>query len=139
MRNAKLIGVSSKEYLYGGLYVQVVIREAKPEEHEELTEISFAAKRYWNYPQEYFDVWKDELTISGDYVKNNAVFAAEAGGSLAAYYSIVEVKREFFAGETKVEKGILARAHVCYVKVHRLRHRQADVFPCKKSVPGNGG
>jgi GNAT superfamily N-acetyltransferase len=85
--------------------MKVSIRKAKPEEHEILTQISFAAKKYWNYPQEYFDVWKDELTISEDYVNNNTVFVAEADGEPAAYYSLVEVKQEFIAGKTKVEKG----------------------------------
>ena len=85
--------------------MEVIIRQAKPEEHETLTQISFAAKKYWNYPQEYFDVWKDELTISEDYVKDNSVFVAEADGEPTAYYSIVEVKQEFRAGKTKVEKG----------------------------------
>ncbi len=85
--------------------MEVSIRKAKPEEYEMLTEISFAAKRYWNYPQEYFDVWKDELTISEEYVEDNTVFIAEADGETAAYYSIVFVKKEFMAGKTKVEKG----------------------------------
>jgi GNAT superfamily N-acetyltransferase len=85
--------------------MDIKIRKAKPQEHEILTEISFAAKRYWDYPQEYFDVWKDELTISEDYIKNNIVFAAEADATLAAYYSVVEVKQDFMAGRTKVEKG----------------------------------
>ena len=85
--------------------MKVVIRQAKPEEYETLTQISFAAKKYWNYPQEYFDVWKDELTISEYYVKDNTVFVAEADGEPTAYYSIVEVKEEFMEGSTKVEKG----------------------------------
>ena len=85
--------------------MKIYIRQAQPEEHEILTQISFAAKKYWNYPQEYFDVWKDELTISEDYVNNNTVFVAEADGEPAAYYSLVEVKQEFIAGKTKVEKG----------------------------------
>ena len=85
--------------------MKINIRKAKPEEHEMLTQISFAAKRYWDYPQEYFDIWKDELTISEDYIKNNTVFVVEASGEPAAYYSIVEVKQEFIVGRTKVEKG----------------------------------
>ena len=85
--------------------MKIRIRNAKPSEHEILTQISFAAKRYWDYPQEYFDVWKDELTISEDYIKNNTVFVAEADGEPTAYYSLVEVRQEFMAGKTKVEKG----------------------------------
>ena len=85
--------------------MEIIIRRAEPSEHEELTRISFAAKRYWNYPEQYFDIWKDELTITEKYIEDNLVFVAEKKGEAAAYYSVVEVKQEFFAGETKVEKG----------------------------------
>ena len=70
-----------------------------------LTKISFAAKRYWDYPQEYLQAWKDELTISEEYVRDNVVFVAQAGREAIAYYSIVQVKEDFYAGETKVTKG----------------------------------
>lgn len=85
--------------------MDVDIRRARQNENKQLTRISFAAKRYWNYPEEYFEVWKSELTISEDYINNNDVFAAEEDGVLAAYYSVVEVKQEFMAGQTLVEKG----------------------------------
>ena len=35
------------------------IRIALPGEFEILTEIAFAAKRSWNYPESYFEIWKD--------------------------------------------------------------------------------
>jgi len=48
--------------------VELVIRQAKRTESGDLTSISFASKRYWNYPEEYFDVWKKELTITPGYI-----------------------------------------------------------------------
>jgi hypothetical protein len=44
------------------------VREASPSEGKILTDISFASKQYWNYPNEYFEIWKDELTISPAYI-----------------------------------------------------------------------
>lgn len=85
--------------------MDVDIRRARPNEHEQLTRISFAAKRYWYYPEEYFEIWKSELTISEDYINNNEVFAVDVDGGLSAYYSVAEVKQEFMAGQTLVEKG----------------------------------
>lgn len=85
--------------------MDINIRRSRPDENEQLTKISFAAKRYWNYQEEYFEIWKSELTINQDYINNNEVFAAEVNGGLAAYYSIIEVKQEFMAGQTLVEKG----------------------------------
>lgn len=85
--------------------MDVIIREALPSENEILTNISFASKRYWNYPENYFKVWEDELTISEKYISENVVYVAEAKGAVAAYYSIVEVEADFWAGKTFVQKG----------------------------------
>ena len=71
-----------------------------------MTDISFASKRYWNYPEEYFAVWKDELTITPSYIQNNIVYIAELDGQAVGYFSLVEVKEDFWAGKVFVNKGI---------------------------------
>lgn len=85
--------------------MQICIRKAVASQSEILTEISFAAKRYWNYPEEYFEVWKDELTITGAYIEENIVYVAEQDGKIVGYFSIAEVKEAFWAGEISVQKG----------------------------------
>ena len=47
---------------------KIEIRQAQPIDSELLTEISFAAKKHWNYPDNYYDLWRDELTITKDYI-----------------------------------------------------------------------
>jgi len=59
-----------------------MIRPAKTKEAEILTRISFASKRYWDYPEEYYVIWNDELTISLDFIDKNDVFVFENGGSI---------------------------------------------------------
>jgi GNAT superfamily N-acetyltransferase len=83
----------------------ITIRRARPDEHETLTEISFAAKRHWGDPEAYFEVWKDELTITREYIESNAVFAAEAPEGVAGYLSIVRVAEDFYAGPVFVLRG----------------------------------
>jgi GNAT superfamily N-acetyltransferase len=83
----------------------IIIRRAQPYEHETLTEISFSSKRFWNDPEEYFEVWKDELTITRTYIEKNAVFVAEVSGVVAGYLSIVHVPQDFKAGATFVQRG----------------------------------
>ncbi len=51
----------------------MIIRQAIPTDSKILTDISFAAKNYWNYPQEYFEIWKEELTITDEYIDKGAV------------------------------------------------------------------
>lgn len=70
-----------------------------------LTEISFAAKRFWNYPEHYFDLWQDELTITKDYINQNIVYKSILNDSLLGFYSIVENKSDFWSGDIFVKKG----------------------------------
>ena len=81
------------------------IRQAEDIESNILTSISFASKRYWNYPEEYFSVWKDELTITSDYINENIVFVAEVDKKIVGYFSIVEIKDDFWTGKVLVRKG----------------------------------
>jgi len=83
----------------------VEIRRARPEESEELTAISFAAKRYWDYPEAYFDVWTKELTLAEEYLRKNHVYAAEVDGAVVGYYSIVYNESDFRAGQTLIQRG----------------------------------
>ena len=39
------------------------IRRARREDAQTLTRISFDSKRYWGYPEPYFEHWAAELTI----------------------------------------------------------------------------
>ena len=48
--------------------MEISIRRALPTDALFLTSISFGAKRYWNYPEEYYEIWHDELTITKDYI-----------------------------------------------------------------------
>jgi GNAT superfamily N-acetyltransferase len=83
----------------------ISIRRARSDEHALLTEISLSSKRFWNDPEAYFEVWKDELTITRTYIENNTVFAAEISGAVAGYLSIVFVPQDFHAGATFVQRG----------------------------------
>jgi len=81
------------------------IRRAKKDENNILTEISFASKHYWNYPEEYFEIWKGELTISESYIGENRVFVAEYNDIVIGYFSIIEVREDFWAGTVFVKQG----------------------------------
>jgi GNAT superfamily N-acetyltransferase len=85
--------------------MKLIIRKATPEESDELTDISFASKRFWNYPENYFKIWRDELTITAEYIRENIVNVAECGGEILGYYSIVKIENDFLAGKVLVSKG----------------------------------
>lgn len=80
------------------------IRPAHQDDAPLLTEISFAAKGYWNYPREYFTVWQNELTITPAYIANNDVLVYEDDGVAIGYYSLVELREDL-----RVAGSVLAR------------------------------
>lgn len=84
---------------------EINIIKAQDIDCDSLTEISFAAKRHWNYPDSYYDLWKDELTITKDYIEQNILYKAQLGNLVLGFYSIIENKSDFFSGETFVSKG----------------------------------
>ncbi len=82
-----------------------MIRPAKQNEANILTKISFLSKGYWNYPQEYFEIWNNELTINPGYIEKNDVYVYENGGAVVGYYSIVELSEDIDISGIKIGKG----------------------------------
>ncbi len=66
------------------------IRRAHPEDAERLTAIALASKRHWNYPDEWIEAWRDDLTFTAAFVSEHAVYVAvDANGSAIACYALV--------------------------------------------------
>ena len=84
---------------------EISINKAHASDFETLTEISFSAKRHWNYPENYFDIWKDELTITEEYINKNIVYKALLLDTVLGFYSIVEIENDFLTNEIFVKKG----------------------------------
>ena len=84
---------------------KIQISKAQNSDAEVLTDISFSAKKHWNYPDHYYDLWKDELTITKDYIQQNIVFKALYLDAVIGFYSITENKEDFYSGDTFVKKG----------------------------------
>jgi GNAT superfamily N-acetyltransferase len=82
-----------------------MIRHAKIEEAEILSGISFRSKRYWGYPEEYYGIWSDELTLNADYIQKNDVFVFEDHGAIIGYYSIVELKDDVEVSDIAISRG----------------------------------
>jgi len=82
-----------------------MIRPAENHESDILTALSFASKGYWNYPEEYFDIWRAELTISAAYIRKNDVFVFEEEGVIRGYYSLVELQDDIEAAGARIERG----------------------------------
>ena len=84
---------------------KIQIEKANDSDSNILTDIAFSAKRHWNYPDEYFGIWKDELTITEEYVKQNVVYKVSVEDLILGFYSIAENKSDFYSGEIFIQKG----------------------------------
>ncbi|MFW6365564.1 MAG: GNAT family N-acetyltransferase [Spirochaetota bacterium] len=82
-----------------------MIRTAHSGEYHFLTDIAFASKRYWGYPERYFDVWCKELTINAEYIECNRVFVYEEDETPQAFYSLVHLADGYAGGRIRLCAG----------------------------------
>lgn len=84
----------------------MIIRPATERDSKVLTEISFSSKNHWKYPAEYFEIWRNELTITGEYIRNNHVQIIETNGEAVGYYSIIELENDLEITNFTMKKGV---------------------------------
>jgi N-acetylglutamate synthase-like GNAT family acetyltransferase len=63
------------------------IEEAKTFDVNELTELTIRSKSHWNYSKKQIEEWKDDLTITSDYINEKEVYKLIDNKSLIGYYS----------------------------------------------------
>jgi GNAT superfamily N-acetyltransferase len=64
------------------------ISVAHPAEAAVLTEIAFAAKRHWGYPERWIAQWHALLTITPASIAENETFAARLGGRTLGFAAL---------------------------------------------------
>jgi GNAT superfamily N-acetyltransferase len=57
-----------------------------------LTQITFAAKRHWGYPETWIELWKSSMTITPEYIETHETWMAVMDMEPAAYYSFDEIE-----------------------------------------------
>jgi ribosomal protein S18 acetylase RimI-like enzyme len=68
-----------------------LIRPAGPEGAAALSAIAERAKKHWGYPEHWMALWKDALTITPDFIRQNAVFViGDSGERVLGFGGIVE-------------------------------------------------
>ena len=59
-------------------------------QHFELTNIALVSKKHWNYSDELMALWKDDLTITPDFIKENHVFHVENNDDeMVGFYAFI--------------------------------------------------
>ena len=68
--------------------MNIELRRAIPSDAEELTKLAFASKRYWGYPEEWIELWADDLSVNADYIETNFVFTANHEARILGWVSV---------------------------------------------------
>ncbi|MEY2481871.1 MAG: hypothetical protein QOK24_399 [Verrucomicrobiota bacterium] len=64
----------------------IEIVSAKPADACRLTEIAFAAKRHWGYPERWIQTWRDILTMRSEFIAANVAYCACEDGYAVGFY-----------------------------------------------------
>lgn len=65
----------------------IEICSARTHDAESLTELTLRSKNYWNYGEDLMAQWRDELTITGDYIRKNSTFKILKNKKVIGFYS----------------------------------------------------
>ena len=61
---------------------------ATPDQAEALTQLAFAAKRHWGYPERWIQIWSPLLTISPEFIETHDTCVAYVGEEPVGFCSI---------------------------------------------------
>ena len=70
------------------------IVRANPEDAVVLTEIAFAAKRHWGYPERWIQSWRDILTMRPEFIVANVTYCAIENGRAVGFYLLTTENNE---------------------------------------------
>jgi len=68
------------------------IRRAKPQDAAILTEIAFASKRHWGYPERWIQSWKVVLTIQPEFISSHETYIAYVEKQAVGFYALAKGK-----------------------------------------------
>ena len=70
------------------------IEKAKNTDAKELTELTIRSKSHWNYSKEQIDKWKDDLTVTPNYIDEKEVYKLIVNNGIIGYYAYFQLNEE---------------------------------------------
>ena len=94
--------------------MNIKILRAKPDQAKTLTQIAFAAKCHWGYPELWIQLWSPILTVSPEFIEENDTYVALKDDKVIGFYAItIEGKKasleHLWVLQNYVGKGIGAK------------------------------
>jgi GNAT superfamily N-acetyltransferase len=63
--------------------------KAEPIDAEHLTDLTFRSKAFWGYDPLQMEQWRDELSVSREYLEKNQAYKLMVRGRLEGFYAFV--------------------------------------------------
>lgn len=115
-----------------------MIIPAQPSHADILTQITIAAKRHWNYPEGWMQLWLPALTISAEYIFTNETWMAVIDDQPVAYYSLKQAGDELWLDNLWVLPEYMGKGIGKELFNHALeRSRQRDASLLKIEADPN--
>jgi len=70
------------------------IEKANKTDAAQLTELTIRSKSYWNYTKQQIETWRNDLTITNDYLIEKEVFKLTKQNTLIGYYSFFKISNK---------------------------------------------
>lgn len=65
----------------------MLIKEATKIDAQNLTDLTFRSKAHWGYSSEQLEIWRDDLTVTANYIVENEVYVLFVETKIIGYYS----------------------------------------------------
>lgn len=117
---------------------QIVTIPAQPEHADILTQITIAAKRHWNYPENWIQIWLPLLTITPEYISGHETWIATLNDKPVAYYSLKEAENALWLDNLWVLPGHMGKGIGKELFIHALeRSRKRGISVIKIEADPN--
>lgn len=85
------------------------ITRATPDQAEILTQIAFAAKRHWGYPDDWIQLWSPALTITPEFIEQHETYVAWMDDQPAGFCAISQVDEKASIEHLWVSPGYIGK------------------------------
>ena len=111
----------------------MTIRRARRDEAPALTALAHRAKAHWGYPAEWMAAWREELTITPDYIRAHDVWVAERDERIAGMCALERGETSWRLEHLWVEPASMGRG-IGRALVNTVLDHAAGVAPMDVEV-----
>ena len=70
----------------------IELRRANQADREYLNGVAWRAKAHWQYPAEWLESWRDQLTLTEDYLNRHHVFVAQYDKAILGFTAVIPLE-----------------------------------------------